>query len=262
LRGMLSASRRRAFTLIEMLVVIAILALLASILVPACQRALRAGRKTASKNNLSQWGKAMALYMADSEARLPTRGPDQQPSWGAVANLGLENTRRAWYNVLPPYVNEPSMADVSADPAKRKLFLDKRTIHRDPDAKYNEARLGQRPLFSYSYNSQLNTSRSTGDTIPGRGDLRNQALFLDEYGSPSSTVLFFETRVAKNDGHPSETAESQFARAYGFSRHISYRYGGQANLLFLDGSVRGYRSKDLFTGQIAKNDRVYWAGLD
>ncbi len=259
---MLSPSHRRAFTLIEMLVVIAILALLASILVPACQRALRAGRRTASKNNLSQWGKAHALYLVDSEGRLPTRGPNQQPSWGAVANLSMENTRRAWYNVLPPYVNEPALAEVSADPSKRQLFLDKRTIHRDPEAKYNAARLSQRPLFSYSFNSQLNTSRTTGDTIPGHGDLRNQSLFLDEYSAPSATVLFFETRVAKNDGHPSETAESQFARAYGFSRHISFRYGENANLLFLDGSVRGYRSKDLFTGQHAQNTRVYWAGLD
>lgn len=59
-----------------------------------------------------------------------------------------------------------------------------------------------------------------------------------------------------------QTGASQFARAYGHSRHLSFRYGGKVNLLFLDGSVRRYQSEDLFNGTQVVNDEVYWAGLE
>jgi prepilin-type N-terminal cleavage/methylation domain-containing protein len=54
---------RRAFTLIELLVVIAIIAIIAAILFPVFGRAKEAAKKTTCLSNLSQIGKAIALYM-------------------------------------------------------------------------------------------------------------------------------------------------------------------------------------------------------
>jgi len=61
-----------AFTLVELLVVIALIATLAGLLLPVLGRAKESGRATVCLSNLHQIGLALQLYVQDNGNRLPT----------------------------------------------------------------------------------------------------------------------------------------------------------------------------------------------
>lgn len=64
-------SSRKGFTLIELMIVIAIIAILAAILVPNFIRARAQGQVTSCKSNLKNIGTACEMYATDNAGRYP-----------------------------------------------------------------------------------------------------------------------------------------------------------------------------------------------
>jgi len=85
-----------AFSLVELLVVVAIIAVLASLLLPALSRAQDKARSAQCVNNLRQWGLAFRQYTDDNTDFLPRRGQGVQP-------LAQIDRPEDWFNALPPY---------------------------------------------------------------------------------------------------------------------------------------------------------------
>jgi prepilin-type N-terminal cleavage/methylation domain-containing protein/prepilin-type processing-associated H-X9-DG protein len=75
----------RAFTLVELLVTIAIIALLAALLMPALGRGKEAGRVAICQGNLHQIGLALQLYVDDNKNIMPAMS--DRPLAGAPTNL-------------------------------------------------------------------------------------------------------------------------------------------------------------------------------
>src|SRR5262245_23897798 len=63
--------QRRAFTLVELLVVIGIIAILIAILLPALSRARESAKKTACLSNIRQLGDCFRLYAATFKDIMP-----------------------------------------------------------------------------------------------------------------------------------------------------------------------------------------------
>ena len=89
----LPARARRAFTLIELLAVIAIVSLLIAITLPAIGSARETARRTKCLANLRSFGQGLATYMNDSQDVLPLVRPLHDPN-------------------APPNTNDPSLLDV------------------------------------------------------------------------------------------------------------------------------------------------------
>ena len=88
--------KRGVFTIIELLVVISIIVLLASLLLPALGKAKESVRRTACQNNLRQVGASNVLYMSDyNDYFVPyvSAAPAVSPYWPAKLAVYLKDIR-------------------------------------------------------------------------------------------------------------------------------------------------------------------------
>jgi prepilin-type N-terminal cleavage/methylation domain-containing protein len=72
-------SKRKAFTLVELLVVIGIIAVLIAILLPALSKAKEQANRVKCAANLKQFGIAFQLYTTDNKGRFPACGAERRP---------------------------------------------------------------------------------------------------------------------------------------------------------------------------------------
>ena len=96
-KTMVPRRKNRNFTLIELLIVVAIIAILAGMLLPALQKAMRTAKGTQCSSQLKQIGLAVQQYAEDYDGWLPTQYTYEANSvWGFKAFLNPYFGRKGW----------------------------------------------------------------------------------------------------------------------------------------------------------------------
>ena len=219
----------RAFTLIEMLVVITIIALLAGLLLGAVQRAREAARRTQCANNCDQIGKAIMQY-ATSKDRLPYSVSTQPASLSAATTNYLVS---GWVPPLLAYLDQGPLYQiyssnaagvVSQNPPYGYMFVQpistlicpsdslKTTLMQPTTASATGVIPGTAPL-SYAVNTgyidQTSIPNSPPDYVDnglffnqylsahtGQTPIQGDLGFVSKHDGVSNTILFAENRDA------------------------------------------------------------------
>ncbi|MGA2498862.1 MAG: prepilin-type N-terminal cleavage/methylation domain-containing protein [Tepidisphaeraceae bacterium] len=203
--------RRKAFTLVELLVVIGIIVLLISILLPVLTRAKEAAARTVCASNMRQLGMVFLQYHADAKGYLPCAGHD--PDCGGIGN------NRAWVAWYSPDAFDGSLI---------KQYLSKGTTYKLLLCPSDDPMLRGRRTFAmyYPYSYVLN------DTVFmhwSHWDMNPPKMTILR---PSEKILAIEENSAYIDKGSFEVAElRQFKGDLLSNRHGSNR----GNVLFGDG---------------------------
>lgn len=96
-----SSSRHPAFTLLELLSVVAIVSVLAVILIPVAQRSIVAGKTTASLSNLRQIGVGINSYLSDNNGLYPV-----------LQNSSTNPPSSFWSQAVTPYLGSPDEGNI------------------------------------------------------------------------------------------------------------------------------------------------------
>jgi prepilin-type N-terminal cleavage/methylation domain-containing protein/prepilin-type processing-associated H-X9-DG protein len=121
-----AASLARAFTLVELLVVIAIIGALIGLLLPALSKARGAAQETQCQSNLRQLAMGFQTYSDSNDGLLPIDGPDGSDEGSNLIGSppGINNGVTGiddpglWYNAVPPLSNNRSYYQmVQQDPS-------------------------------------------------------------------------------------------------------------------------------------------------
>ncbi len=218
--------RRGGFTLIEMLVVIAIIALLAAILAPAITGAMRRAKAVRCLSYMKQIGVALSGFAADNKGAIPL-----------VTNQGSGSSdgKLHWVQYLSGYVGNEDVGWV--DPHDPNSVFWGCPSWEGRDSGWNIPPRTETASSSPGYGMNMYPEQPANWNSNSRNDLNNDPLYyMDDITFASSRVVVADTI----DWHVSATwrYDNGFYGFTSWSRGDPFRHGKNANYLFFDGHAR------------------------
>jgi prepilin-type N-terminal cleavage/methylation domain-containing protein/prepilin-type processing-associated H-X9-DG protein len=221
------AKSRDGFTILELLIVIAIIAILAALLLPVLARAKQRARSIQCMNNLRQWVIAFTEYHHDTDF-IPregyrTDGTVRVELWSQVRHAVSKD---AWYNALPPYFNGGERPARQYD-SDRPRFYQSRIFH-CPSAKFQPNPGSDNSVFfSLVMNSKL--------IMPPTQATEYSARF-DSIQRPTDTPAFLEARVSLAEAKVDILQlDFDLGQPSAFASRFAARHGRGGNVAFCDG---------------------------
>lgn len=212
------AHRRAGFTLVEILVVIAIIGILSAILFPVFRSARESARRTSCQSNLKQLGIGFQQYTKDYGEYYPYAGNFQ--SWGSPSAHWVTGPANGTA-LAKITANAEGDFEWTGEAAKTSVggisnYLKNTEVYICPSTEF-----GEEKQLTYSMNCAV--SGILGARIK----------------QPASIVLLVDEAQTLNDGF-FFAADTNDPGSFGQSTDTATQEHGGANLLFADGHVKSY----------------------
>jgi prepilin-type processing-associated H-X9-DG protein/prepilin-type N-terminal cleavage/methylation domain-containing protein len=275
-------TQRTAFTLVELLVVIGIIALLISILLPALGKARASAAELKCAANLKQIGIAFQNYANQPGGWLPFDGEDGDSNTAPLTapdNQGWDSGA-LWINAVPrllsqkPYGEQTGKAIVGVGWERTPPGAGAASVFICPVADNALGITGEvlavngyfqlwgrtaasataerRPTFiTYAYNSKLLDSANPLIADRARmSRIRNPsltALVIEKRMTPGEVTTADDTYYANQGGTSNRLSSRTLGRIKGDWQRFTTRHRKGGNILFADGSVRWFPMKEVLT---------------
>jgi prepilin-type processing-associated H-X9-DG protein/prepilin-type N-terminal cleavage/methylation domain-containing protein len=213
--------QRRAFTIVELLVVIAVIAVLTAILLPSLSQAKFAARRITCVNNLRQLGLAAQMYWEDHEG-------DAFRYIAGVSNGGTIY----WFGWIEPWVpgNEGARA---FDPAAGALYpyLSGRGVEVCPSLDYTSHLFKLKATgaaYGYGYNIHLSAPATQPPVKIQRATRTADIALLADAG---------QINDFQEPASPDNPLVEEFYYITDTEPTVHFRHRRRANVLYCDGHV-------------------------
>lgn len=227
-----------AFTLVELLAVIGVLAILACLVVPAISSGAMAANRAKCASNLRQIGQAILLYAGDHDGVLPVTSHSTGDSRMKLNGKWLNSIEYSWVYVLADYLDDVDKVRVCpADEASR-----------------------QRQILQMNATSYLLNDEVFDSEVYGR---------FQNLPHPSRLMLAFisNRQVSRTWDHahcadwttwPALTTDVAVDR-HRTGERLGSRLKGAANYLFADGHVQTMEATEV-KGMLDRGERPWLPG--
>lgn len=227
---------RKAFTLLELLMVIALMGILSALIVPMAKRSMTAAKCSKCASNLKRLAEAVLQYAADNEGKIPA----------SIAIPGVPGTRDGiWKESLAPYVTVPQ-GGFAGD-----------SIFFCPEGRSPRDWSNSAP--DYTCNDRADAASTTGVFVPQAWGSPSENVRLQQIAHPGKVILFSDSFVnsdVRQSGGWSVFLSRLGAASYlgggvlperGLAPRHGYEkspLGGKFNASFCDGHVESFDWKD------------------